>query len=118
MDDIVDKKINNVEAIIKSYINAQSITQSPFFLANRDFLWSQLLLAANSYLDSEAWKDEIGWKKQVSDFLRSYPNEMLLITAMLTTKPEESPWDRVRNISLKLREYSYSEHHDNDGNPV
>lgn len=121
VDDIIDGEIVNKSLIVKAFVNAQGLVQMPFFQKYNQVLWAQLILAANAYVDHLEIGAEISgkdYKKLISDSLRSYPNEMLILVAMLTSKEDEVPWDRARKISLQLRELSYIEHHDSEGNPI
>lgn len=107
VDDLNDGDIKGVDALSRTFfVSIQTLTSNFWQQHGRD-LYLLSALITNDYIDSH------NCDVKFRDFLRSNGNQMLMAVAFIC-----GGFDHLRKMSLKIREISYREHHDDRGNPI
>jgi hypothetical protein len=107
IDDLIDGREKCPEKFLDALALANLIYSSDFYQANLRELAITALAVTNAYADSLAWAaDGMEWKRKWADTLRFAGNEMVLAVACIC-----GGYERMRAVSLQLREDSWAAHH-------
>jgi hypothetical protein len=110
IDDLIDAEKKDPQKLLDTLALANTLYSLDFYQAHSQAFRMVVLLVTNHYADSLAWANsEIPWQKTWADTLRFAGNEMVLAVAAACGGNE-----RVRAVSLKLRENSWNTHHANE----
>lgn len=119
VDDVIDGDLKDHQEVLKTFVQGQDLFVHPFFDKHRDRLYPVTILAANAYADSlELSLSDKESDKKLSDVLRSYGNEVLIIVAGICTPDGEDVWNRMRKYSRIIRQESWFKHHTKDNEPI
>ena len=117
IDDVVDNEIPADECrnqlLLKILRLAPVIYSSPFYMYNINKLYSLVILAHDTYVESLNFvtsNDE--WKRALGDMLRHNANEVILACVEIV-----GGYESKVGAAAVLRELSYYTHHDEKGNP-
>lgn len=114
IDDIIDGDIVEPEGVLRVFMQAAFVYSHPFFLNNLRELRQLAVNCTNAYADSVMWeKSPEAWKRNFSDHYRHFGAEMVLAIAAIC-----GGYDHMREVSKKLREICWIEHHNQQGEPV
>lgn len=108
IDDLIDGDLEkNTENILDLLMQANALYTTPFYQAHFVRLGGIVAHITNTYADSVAWeKSDDAWKRGVADVIRLCGNDMVLAVSAIT-----SGYRGMRNLSLKLREFSWKNQH-------
>jgi len=86
-----------------------------FWKQNEVALIVTTAIVINDYADSIIMTDneDCKWQKDWGNYLRFSGNQMILAVALIC-----GGYIKMRSVSMKLREWAYNAHHDNEGNPI
>ena len=85
-----------------------------WFQRNALLLSPVMLMANFHYADSVEWeKSDVAWKRQASDWYRHGWLDAVLLTAYLC-----GGYDHASKMSKAFKQIAWSQHHDENGNPV
>lgn len=111
IDDLIDNQVRDPEKLITALVSACTVFSTAFYVAHAHELEPVVLLATNAYADSLKWeKEPEAWKRQWADVLRFSGNEMVVKVAEIC-----GGYSLARNVSEKLREDSWCNHHNENG---
>lgn len=114
IDDIIDGDKPGYEHILQTFAKAATVYSCNFYHNYYISLYPIVLAITNAYADSLRWeKSAEVWKKSVSDTLRSCGNDMITTVVNIV-----AGYEAMRDVSITLREVSYSKHHDETGKPI
>jgi hypothetical protein len=114
VDDLIDEKITDPEAILKTFQLYAEVLSSSFYRKYFDYLYPLVCNINNTYADSVVFeKSSEQWKREHADNMRTCGNDMAVMVVKLLCGYDDS-----RRVSLLFREDSYKHHHDEQGNPV
>lgn len=114
IDDLIDETITDSELIVQAFCKTISVCSLPFYQQYVTLLYPLLISASNAYADSvKLEKQEEQWKRNYADVLRQAGNEVLVMVVDIV-----NGYESKREFSLKLRDISYADHHDEEGNIV
>lgn len=108
VDDILDREIEHPDEIIKAFLQCEALYSHSFYSEYKHRLYPVIFLAANAYADSIQMKYTL---PEVADIIRSNGNEVLILVAAICTPLGVDVWNNTRNISQKIREFSYKSQH-------
>jgi hypothetical protein len=113
IDDIIDGDKTDNQHILKTFELAAKLYMHPFCRAHHYILYSLIIMASNTYMDSVLLERSAEiWKQKVADALRQCGNEIMLACVEIVGGVEAR-----REASLELREISYWTHHKEDLTP-
>lgn len=113
IDDIIDLKIQEPEAIIRPYYDFLLLLSCPFYQRHSNTLLTVFNTIMNTWLDSVKMENSAElWQREQADTLRTVGLEMTLTIVQIL-----AGYDKRREISLPVREFVYKRHHDEFGNP-
>lgn len=114
IDDIIDGDKDDSEHILKTFELAAVVYSNVFYRENIHLLYSLVVTASNTYMDSVMLENSTEtWKQKTSDHLRQNGNELILMCIQIVGGIEKR-----REASLKLRDISFRNHHTTTGQPV
>ena len=110
IDDLVDGYIGkDATELVKTFVDAAELYSSNFYQQNAHYLFPIVCLVSNDYLDSELMKfssDDV-LKLKWAEYLSFSGIYMLQTIALIC-----GGYDRLRKISIPLRECSLKDHFD------
>lgn len=118
IDDIIDTKEDgrptmSNEQILGIFANAALLYNCPFFIAHRSNLFPIALMVTNMYADSVLWeKSPINRRRIMADAMRTCGDEMLFMVALIC-----GGWEKMRDISPRIRERDWELQHDENDQP-
>lgn len=111
IDDFIDLKENDFKTFLRILVHANMLYSMPFYQEHTDRLHPLVVLITNNYADSIEWASKHeDWRRNWADTLRFAGNEMVTMVAYLCGGME-----RMRDISLNLRDLAWSTHHSPEG---
>lgn len=113
IDDIIDgnPSMQKSEEIISAFAQANVLYSLPFYRDNWSRLQPVVMLVTNAYADSVSFEgSEEAGKKTMSDVLRFAGNEMLFAVALIC-----GGYAHMRKLSAEIRENSWRDHHNEQG---
>lgn len=108
IDDLIDEDGKNPEYILGMLHLALQIYSSNFYRKYQDVLYPVINIIHNTYADSVIMEHSgEQWQKECADVLRSVGQEMALVVIQIL-----GGYKARRNLSLKVREFSYKSQHE------
>jgi len=107
IDDIVDGEVKDAEGIISIFLSAGTVFSHSYWQVNGRDLYMTLVLLTNDYADSTKPTEVM------KDLLRFSGNNMIKAVAFLC-----GGYGNLRNISTKLNDLAFKEHHNSDNQPI
>lgn len=113
VDDIVDGDKPTKEHLLRTFEHAAVVYSNGFYQKNIHLLYSLIVMASNTYMDSVMMEGSTEtWKQRTGDYLRQTGNELLLACIQIVGGIEAR-----REASIKLRDISWRNHHTSEGKP-
>jgi len=104
-DDLVDEEFN-VEKLVECNNEMIRLLSSKFFQKNKEFLISQIYIAAWNYKHSEDLKFSSRYEERLlAQYLSHEGNNMLLTVALIT-----GGYDLMKKVAPKILNLTYVEH--------
>lgn len=100
-DDLYDRNREHTgDEISGCFADAMfGLMDNKFFLAYRDQLWPQVVIAYNAWMDANTWAyDDDTKRKYCANFIKNYCDEIVMLCAFLIGGTKH-----MRAISLKIR---------------
>lgn len=115
IDDVIDTPGITKEHILQTFILAITLfSMNSFYLKHRDRLYPLVISSLNSYATSVMWeKSDEAHLKTMADHLRSAGVQVIEFVALICGGIE-----RMRVLSMDLRENSWLTHHNEKGESV
>jgi len=113
LDDLVDEP-HTKQDILKVAFLAKQVYNHIYYLRNQSWLHPILNTIHHDYCTSVEWENSPDeWKRKYSDVLRATGNNLAIAMVQV-----HCDYDTARNFDLEVREASYQDHHDTNGNPI
>lgn len=118
IDDIIDDYRDGKPVSAEHFIGVMGQScvayTLPFYQVHSARLQPVVMAVTNMYADSVKWERSDDPKlRKIADGIRSCGNELLCAVALIC-----GGYNHMRSISSRLRERSYKQQHDEQGNPV
>ncbi len=114
IDDIIDEKLTDPEFILRTFDLAAEVYSCKFYRDNVHILRSIDFMSNNTYLDSVLWeRSDESFKKVAAGTLRHAGLDLFLATVSICCGRE-----KMRSISMEMREHTFICHLDAEGNNV
>lgn len=115
IDDIIDlPELRTPTNILKLASTASMLFSLPFWMQNSNQLLILEQCINNTYADSVEWeKSALKWQRIDSNVLRHSGIDMLYAVILICYG-----YDKMREVSSKIREHCHLSHMDSEGKPI